>query len=67
MPDFDARVATGERPLLEGKVALITGAANGIGRAAVALFRRAGAQVVACDRVGGDGVDAADVTETPDM
>ena len=66
---FDARVATGERPPLEGKVALITGAANGIGRAAVELFTRAGARVVGCDLRGGEagGVEQADATSTADM
>lgn len=36
--------------LLEGKVAIITGAASGIGRAAVSVFVDQGAQVVAADR-----------------
>ncbi len=34
---------------LSGKVAIITGAASGMGRAAAELFAREGAQVVACD------------------
>ncbi len=34
---------------LDGKVALITGAASGIGRATALAFVRAGARVVACD------------------
>jgi len=34
-----------------GRVVLVAGAAGGIGRAAVRLFRRAGARVVAMDRV----------------
>lgn len=66
-PEFDARSATGERPPLEGKVALVTGAANGIGRAAVELFTRAGAEVVGCDLRAGAGVEAADATSTADM
>src|SRR6266545_3451690 len=39
---------------LDEKVALVTGAASGIGRAQALLFARAGAQVVAADR-DGDG------------
>jgi NAD(P)-dependent dehydrogenase (short-subunit alcohol dehydrogenase family) len=41
---------------LAGKVAIVTGAASGIGKATVELFRREGATVV-----GADAVEAADV------
>jgi A-factor type gamma-butyrolactone 1'-reductase (1S-forming) len=37
-------------PLLEGKVAVITGAAGGIGRASALTFAREGAKVVLGDR-----------------
>jgi NAD(P)-dependent dehydrogenase (short-subunit alcohol dehydrogenase family) len=47
---------------LEGKVALVTGAASGIGRATAELLARNGARVVAADVKGGDDVVAADVT-----
>ena len=45
---------------LEGRTAVITGAASGIGRAASLLFAREGARIVCCDRA-----DA--VTETADL
>lgn len=46
---FDAAAAAGNRPLLDGKIAMITGAGSGIGLAAVELFTAAGAIVVASD------------------
>ena len=45
---------------LQGKVAIVTGAASGIGKASAALFTREGAKVVAADVAEGKGVIAAD-------
>lgn len=47
---------------LEGKVTIVTGAAGGVGRAAVERFSAEGACIVACDVVG-DGRDLAASTE----
>lgn len=46
-------------PRLQGKVALITGAASGFGRAAAALFVTEGAQVILTDRSDGAAVATA--------
>ena len=45
---------------LQGKTAIVTGAASGIGRATAALFRAEGAAVIAADVAASDGVVAAD-------
>jgi NAD(P)-dependent dehydrogenase (short-subunit alcohol dehydrogenase family) len=45
---------------LENKVAIVTGAASGIGKAAAALFREEGATVLAADVAEGEDVIAAD-------
>ena len=47
---------------LEGKVAIVTGAARGQGAAEVARFREEGATVIAGDVLEGDGVVELDVT-----
>lgn len=76
---FDSQIATGLRPMLTDKVVIVTGVANGIGRAALALFAQAGASVVGCDidDVGAKAAAAdasgdtltlqADVTSASDM
>lgn len=49
--------------LLEGRRALVTGAAGGIGSAIAAAFREHGAEVVGVDLAACDGVVACDVTD----
>ena len=64
---FDPAAATGEKRMLEGKVAVITGIGTGIGRAASELFARAGATVVGCDLDADGDVLAVDVTVEDDV
>jgi NAD(P)-dependent dehydrogenase (short-subunit alcohol dehydrogenase family) len=52
---------------LEGKVAIVTGAASGIGKASAALFAREGARVIAADVNASDGVIAADAGREDDV
>jgi NAD(P)-dependent dehydrogenase (short-subunit alcohol dehydrogenase family) len=52
---------------LAGKVAIVTGAASGIGKATAALFRAEGAQVVAADMAEGEAVVRADAGSEADV
>jgi 3-oxoacyl-[acyl-carrier protein] reductase len=52
---------------LAGKLAVVTGASRGIGRAIVDLFQREGARVVGCARHPAPGVDACDVGRADDV
>jgi NAD(P)-dependent dehydrogenase (short-subunit alcohol dehydrogenase family) len=52
---------------LQGKIAIVTGAASGIGKATAAMFAREGATVIAADVNGSDGVVAADAGREEDV
>lgn len=52
---------------LAGKVAIVTGAASGIGRATAALFRAEGAVVIGADMAEAEGVVAADAGSEADV
>ena len=52
---------------LGGKIAIVTGAASGIGLAATELFRREGATVVGADISAGDGIVPADAGREDDV
>ncbi|HUE80439.1 MAG TPA: SDR family oxidoreductase [Sphingomicrobium sp.] len=52
---------------LSGKVAIVTGAASGIGLAAAELFRSEGAEVVGSDITSADGIFAADAGREEDV
>jgi rhamnose utilization protein RhaD (predicted bifunctional aldolase and dehydrogenase)/NAD(P)-dependent dehydrogenase (short-subunit alcohol dehydrogenase family) len=49
-PLEQAKLGKGSKPALHGIVALVTGAASGIGRATAELFLKHGAHVMLCDR-----------------
>ena len=57
-------MATGR---LSGKIAIVTGAASGIGLAATQLFRREGATVVGSDIAAADGIVPADAGSDADV
>ena len=53
--------------MLDHKVAIVTGAASGIGKATAELFRAEGATVVAADRAEGENVVAVDAGSEADV
>ena len=52
---------------LKGKIAIVTGAASGIGKASAALFAAEGATVIAADVAASEGVVAADAGREEDV
>jgi NAD(P)-dependent dehydrogenase (short-subunit alcohol dehydrogenase family) len=52
---------------LQGKVAIVTGAASGIGKATAARFRAEGAAVIVADRDEAEGIVAADAGSEDDV
>src|SRR2546421_8999251 len=52
---------------LHNKIAIVTGAASGIGRASAALFAREGAKVIAADVAASEGVVAAGAGEEDEV
>ena len=52
---------------LAGKIAIVTGAGSGIGRATAALFAHEGARVIAADVTAAEGIAAADAGREEDV
>jgi NAD(P)-dependent dehydrogenase (short-subunit alcohol dehydrogenase family) len=67
MPDQVRHDEKGQAMRLSGKVAIVTGAASGIGKASAALFAAEGATVIAADLTVADGIVAADAGREEDV